>query len=326
MIEAEHPEVFQDAKLLSKYARALIEAGDYDAAERDINRSFTYMCDRYDSISCNAVKKQLLKIKGDWQGYSAILEHELAIVAADLDERISASWIDGKARALKFTTDRKTADLRRNKRILGWWLAGCALTCFVLCCLIFTLRSVIRRRESDYQLLLAKSMADFASLKRSENSLSVQLADKKREAQDMKERIDILDRQHRAIKNVTEQYDSTTLKCTVEKIKSELNEVCTEFNSAASDDNKARLDIKARIKAILTIERMEVMEYYVNLTCDNIVVRVRDLFTKKVDIDVIILDRLGFSNTDIALLLAQQSEAAVASRRTRIHNKLRKNG
>lgn len=196
-----------------------------------------------------------------------------------------------------------------------------------------TLEQKITEQETDirvskeYQTTLEQKVteqeADIRISREYQTTLEQKITEQEASSAILIEKCDKLSQTNEAFVNARRKYDSDTLQGSVANLKAELTSLCKEYRDMANDGKEVRRKCREKIMAVYTPGCKGLFECHVDKIYGNIIAMAREAGFDDEEIDMAVLDKLGFSNEEISILFGMVSPGATATRKSRIRGKLK---
>lgn len=312
------------SKLMSQYAQQLVDSGRLTEADSALARAFRTAKNSYDTASCMGVKAELLKSRGQWQQYASIAHQMFLELNADYKLAVHNAEVGSRAEALHFlaTNEKKELELR-NITLRLWGVSGTLLAGVMIYLLVIFIK---KKRKSDRQFVqqIENQQRDILSASKHRAHLEQKITEQEASSAILIEKCDKLSQTNEAFVNASRKYDSETLKGTVANLKDELRSLCEKYIGLANDNKEVRRTCLEEIMSVYTPGCKDLFECYVDNIYSNIIAKAREAGFTDDDIEMAILDKLGFSNMEIMVLLGIVSPGAATTRKSRIKSRLKK--
>lgn len=320
------PYLAEDSKLMSDYARQLVRSGNLVEADSALVRAFRNAKNSSDTASYMGVRAELLKSRGEWQQYASIVEHRLAVLNADNRRAVRNADAGSRAEALHFLATNEKKELQlRNLTLTLWGIAG-TLLAVVMVYLLLSFIKKKRRSDKLYERQIEEQKRDIKASKEYQTTLEQKITEHETSSAILIEKCDKLSQTNEAFVNARHKYDSETLQDSVANLKAELTSLCKEYRDIANDGKEGRKKYRARIMSVYTPGCKWLFECHVDKTYGNIIATAREAGFDDEEIDMAVLDKLGFSNEEISILLGIISSGAATTRKSRLRAKLKSVG
>ncbi|MDE6588321.1 MAG: hypothetical protein K2K40_08290 [Paramuribaculum sp.] len=321
-----NPALSNSSKLMADYARQLVGIGNLVEADSALTRALRNAKNSSDTASCMGVKAELLKSRGEWQQYASIVERRLAVLNADNRRAVRNADAGSRAEALHFLATNEKNELRmRNLTLTLWGITGTLLAVVM----VYILLSLIRKkRRSDklFEQQIEDQKRDIKASKAYQTTLEQKITEQEASSAILIEKCDKLLQTNEAFVNARHKYNSETLQGSVANLRAELTSLCKKYRDMVNDGQEVRGRCREEIMSVYTPGCKGLFECYVDKTHGNIIAMAREAGFDDEDIDMAVLDKLGFSNEEISILLDIISSGAATTRKSRLRTKLKSAG
>ena len=261
-----------------------------------------------DSASCLGLKAEILKKQGKLEEYAAMLEEGLADYNKAWNASIHDTHPQGYVETLNSLAGLERASINAQKRIRNV-IYGSVIGILLLG-LIFGLvfmRMRHRNKISQYEKMLMFARRECEEIEADVKKLRV-------ENEALSEKSRIADEKAR--------YNPDDVEDIMAAIKDGINDVVKRYIATPTTDRTVIADLKSELRKILTSERMQVLEYYINVRNNGIITKMRDAGFKESYVKIYMFEQIGFGNYTIAILIGSKTEKTIANNRTYIRKQI----
>lgn len=283
------PQLQTHSKVQAKYSKILAESGRVAEAEIALEKALRYAKSSFDSASCLIAQGAIYYRKNLWREYAACADSANAVSIRDIQAIKRGSNPIGITNANAYISQFDRSKTNRQRYIMTIWIiCGSLLLIAAIFLAAWLYRRDVRSRRKSAQAISLIS-AEYEEAKRI----------------------------HKA------EIDTALMQAA--QTKEKLASLCESAISLDAKKAEEVRNINAEIKEMLNSGCMHELEFYVNITSDSLVARVRQTNLLEEEIKLLILMQAGFSNNQIEVLTGQSYDS-ISSRKYRLRKKLKSIG